>query len=1241
MLSLQRQHDLALTLAGRINYGSRLSRFYQLASQRVAEVASQSADKSATTNDLLVVPNVCWDRRWIYATNETKNMHATNALRFSSRMVAAISFAACLCAAAAAQSTVEPAGESVPTPAGEGLTLADIESRRKAAEESTDLTDEVKKKIAELYRQAQEQLQQAEQAKKQSAEYKAAADNVQQRAVEIRRMLAQIEAASPADPPDAALAELEQKLSAAELQLKEQKDALAKLEAEPASRAGRRKEIRSQLLSAPQKLEDVKKQLQTAAPSDEPTALSLARQSDLLSRRKLLDQLPPALQSELSLYDAEEAADVIRLQRDLLAQQIGLQQKEFELLNASVRRKRDAQAQAAVQRAQEEAVQAQPLLKPYAEENTRLAEEAKDLTEQISAAEQKLKNARQRLEDVQRQLSQTRKKVENVGLTGAIGLMLRKQRAELPNVRRRLTNIDERRQLIDAAQFALFEYDDQRSSLANSQPLVSQIIASAGPQLSVLQRRLLEDSARHVLANQREFLDALIRSYRTYFDTLVELDTTERQLVNLTKEYQNYIDERVLWIRSAKPLYADLRIDQSDMQVVNRQQWQTVWEKLRQDVTGNPLLYAVAIAAFFTLLRLGFRGRRTILAMGELASRSTCYKFVPTLRAALATLAVALPWPALLLFLCWRLSQVAANGDDLARGLAQGLWACGWVVLLLDLMRHVCRPEGLGEAHFDWPEAITRDLRRNLRQLMIFGVPLVFVLAALQAVDPQHGRDVLERGGFLLGTIVFAAFLYWALSPRRGIFREYLAYHPGGWVDRLKHVWFWGGVAFPFVLAGLSLLGFHYTARQLTLRLFVSLHLLVMLLLLRAFLMRLILVARRKLVIAEARRRRAEAEQSGGEQSGALSPQQLVADDEQYRNLSTQSEQTRRLVATGMVVSAFMGLWLIWSDVVPALGFLDRWPLWTTTVTVTETVATTEDGPAVTASRQRVESITLADVGLATIIAIVTFVAARNVPGLMEMSLLSRLPLENSVRYAITTLVSYGIVLVGILIGCNTIGLRWTQIQWLATALTFGLAFGLQEMFANFVAGLILLFERPIRVGDVVTVDDVTGVVSRIRIRATTITNWDRKDFVVPNKEFITGKVLNWTLSDNVNRIVIEVGVAYGSNTQLVRELLLKAAQEHPLILETPPSIATFEGFGDSCLNFVLRTFLPSMENRLPVIHDLHMAIDKMFREAEIEIAFPQRDLHIRTVPSDLQLHRSTTASNGSNGNGAHQHDAA
>ncbi|MEW8015425.1 MAG: mechanosensitive ion channel domain-containing protein [Candidatus Sedimenticola endophacoides] len=180
---------------------------------------------------------------------------------------------------------------------------------------------------------------------------------------------------------------------------------------------------------------------------------------------------------------------------------------------------------------------------------------------------------------------------------------------------------------------------------------------------------------------------------------------------------------------------------------------------------------------------------------------------------------------------------------------------------------------------------------------------------------------------------------------------------------------------------------------------------------------------------------------------------------------------------------------------------------------------------------------------------------------------------------------------------------------------------------ANFISGIILLFERPIRVGDVVTIDNTTGKVSRIRIRATTIVNWDMQELLIPNKEFITGRVINWTLSDRVNRVVVSVGVAYGSDVVRAMALLLEAARENPNVLNEPEPIASFEGFGDNALNLLLRSYLGSLDNRLATITALHQAINDKFRAAGIDIAFPQRDLHLETsAPLDIRLHRGAPA---------------
>jgi potassium efflux system protein len=253
------------------------------------------------------------------------------------------------------------------------------------------------------------------------------------------------------------------------------------------------------------------------------------------------------------------------------------------------------------------------------------------------------------------------------------------------------------------------------------------------------------------------------------------------------------------------------------------------------------------------------------------------------------------------------------------------------------------------------------------------------------------------------------------------------------------------------------------------------------------------------------------------------------------------------------------------------------------------------------------------DVLLTLLIAVVTVLAGRNIPGLLNVFLLERLPLDSGARNAATTLCGYAIMLTGLILGCNALGLRWQNVQWLAAALMVGLGFGLQEIFANFISGLILLFERPIRVGDVITLDDTTGTVSRTRIRATTITNWDRKELVVPNKDLITGRLLNWTLTDKTNRLLLAVGVAYGSDLAKVRDLLEQIVHGHPNVLEDPAPLITFETFGDSTLNYTIRCYLSTLKTRLSTTHELNTAIHDRFAEEGIEIAFPQRDIHIRS----------------------------
>ncbi|MDH3779134.1 MAG: mechanosensitive ion channel, partial [Gammaproteobacteria bacterium] len=314
--------------------------------------------------------------------------------------------------------------------------------------------------------------------------------------------------------------------------------------------------------------------------------------------------------------------------------------------------------------------------------------------------------------------------------------------------------------------------------------------------------------------------------------------------------------------------------------------------------------------------------------------------------------------------------------------------------------------------------------------------------------------------------------------------------------------------------------------------------------------------------------------------------------------------QTRKLLRWGLILVAAVAGWGIWSEVFPAFQLLEQVALWSQTVLI--------DGV------ETIVPVTLADLILAVLVAVGAAIASKNLPGLMEIAILQRLTLQPGSRYAINTLTRYIVVTIGVISVLNIIGWNWSQIQWLVAALSVGLGFGLQEIVANFVSGLIILFERPIRVGDTVTVGALSGKVSRVRIRATTITDWDRKEIIVPNKAFITEQVVNWTLADPITRVVVPVGISYGSDVELAQKVMEDTLHALPLVLDEPEPRVFFIGFGDSSLDFSLRVHARQLADRLPLMHAVHNAILKALRENGIEIPFPQRDLHVRSNTAQL-----------------------
>jgi len=374
---------------------------------------------------------------------------------------------------------------------------------------------------------------------------------------------------------------------------------------------------------------------------------------------------------------------------------------------------------------------------------------------------------------------------------------------------------------------------------------------------------------------------------------------------------------------------------------------------------------------------------------------------------------------------------------------------------------------------------------------------------------------------------------------------------------------------------------------------------------------RWMLIQRRRIAFDRARQRRADmlAHRARGEEESAAQTADGVDVEEPVIDLDAISAQSLRLVRSILTLIALLSVIVLWSEIHSAFAFLENIKLWNASSTV-----------------QGVESlhpITLGSVLIAILIFFITTQLVRNMPALLELALLQHLSLTPGTGYAITTLTKYLLLLIGGLMGFSMIGIEWSKLQWLVAALGVGLGFGLQEIFANFISGLIILFEKPIRIGDTVTIHDLTGSITRINTRATTIIDWDRKEIIVPNKAFITEQFVNWSLSDSVTRVVLTIPAPAHVDSEEVTTVLRQACERCSYVLDVPAPDVFLVDLQQGIQLFELRIHAAEMGHRMPLRHELHQLILKGFAEHGIEMPFPPFQVRMET------LGKKTPASNG------------
>jgi potassium efflux system protein len=929
--------------------------------------------------------------------------------------------------------------------------------------------------------------------------------------------------------------------------------------------------VQNQMYTASQQLQQIRNRLNGTAAGE--GALRPTQQTLLLTQQALLnaqiEQLRKSLEGNTTLQDT------LQKQRDYVTANSNRLEHQLQLLQEAVNNKRltltEKTAQEAVTPDETARIQAVPLVKQELDVNHQLSQKLITATQNGNALVQqniKVKNW------LDRALQSERTIKEQISvLKGSLLLsrILYQQQQTLPSA----DELEDMTNRIADLRLEQFEVNQQRDALFQSDTFVAKL--EEGHQSDVNDE--VHDALLQVVDMRRELLDQLNKQLGNQLMMAINLQVNQQQLMSVSKSLQEILTQQIFWVNSNKPMDWDWikSFPQALKDQIGKMKITVNWEKAWPAVviaflTGLPLLLIAGLIRW-RLSWLRSYQAKLALQVGQLRNDSQLH----TPKAILIDLIRALPVCLIILATGLILLTMQLNISELLWAFSKKL-AVFWLVF--GLCWKVLEKDGVAVNHFNMPEQLTSHWRRQIVRISLALLPLHF-WSVVSELSPLHLMDdVLGQTVILLNLLVISG-LVWPM------FRE-------SWRDKESHsirlITITVLAFVPVALMVLTATGYFYTTLRLSGRWIETVYLVIVWNLLYQTVLRGLSVAARRIAYRRALARRQNMVKEGAE---GAEPQ-----EEPTIALEQVNQQTLRITMLLMVSLFAVVFWAIWSDLITVFAYLDSVVLWH--------YNGTEAGAAV------MKSVTMGSMLFALIASVIAWALIRNLPGLLEVLVLSRLNMRQGASYAITTILNYVIIGAGAMTVFGSLGVSWDKLQWLAAALSVGLGFGLQEIFGNFVSGLIILFERPVRIGDTVTIGTFSGSVSKIRIRATTITDFDRKEVIIPNKAFVTERLINWSLSDTITRVVIRLGVAYGSDLDKVKAILLQAAMEHPKVMHDPEPSVFFTTFGPSTLDHELRLYVRELRDRSYTVDELNRTIDRLCRENDINIAFNQLEVHLR-----------------------------
>ena len=899
--------------------------------------------------------------------------------------------------------------------------------------------------------------------------------------------------------------------------------------------------------------------------------------------------------NQVLLKNSDQLTVLYQSRYELLNARVQALQKQIAAIQDVINQKNLAKTQNQVEQAQQQSqnVEQNPLIQKELNLNAQLSQyllEQTEKTNTLTQDELRMRNVLDNLTQTQRTIDE---QISALQGTLVLSRIIQQQKQKLPTN----LNIQGLSKQIADLRVQIFDITQKRNELYDIDAYISKIEQDENKSFTPAEKTQLTN----LLTERRKVGSDLIKSLNNQLNLAISLELTQQQITQISDQIQSKLDQQSFWVKSNNPINLDWF---KKLPMSLKAQFDGIGKKIGFPTNFDNLPYLLTyVFILFVIGGLIFKFKESIkqrLAVinGEintLRSDSQWHTPLALFYTALLSLSGTLWFLATCQLLGFFFVKNPQEFWEWSLSMAGYWWFFSFILAIL-------RPNGILVCHFGFTKESAASLQDVTKRIIVSVVLLLNTSIFSNVMDTGLANDVLGE----INTIVALLFCIVIIAPRFVRTEKSLSSNTTDQRDRtlLKIMRILLQLV-PVILIVLIALGYYYTALNLITHIINTYIAWVVWSLVRHTIYRGVTVASRRLAYRRLQEKRQQKQQDSSDAS-ASDDVVVITEQEEGLALNEVRSQLLRFADLFIWTALFAIFYYVWSDLVTVVSYLRDITLWQQT-------STTEAGVVT-------ETISLFNLIVALIIVVITYILVRNIQGILEILLFSRVKLSQGTPYTITTLLTYILVAVGGAWAFSTLGMSWSKLQWLFAALSVGLGFGMQEIFANFVSGIILLFERPIRVGDTVTINDVTGTVAKIRIRAITMIDPDRKEVIVPNKSFVTGQVTNWALSNTVTRLVVSVGVAYGSDLELVKRLLLQAANEQPNILKEPEPRALFLTFGASTLDHELRVYVGQVSERNDTLDALNRRVNQLFAENNIDIAFNQLDIFIKNKDTGEEI---------------------